>query len=268
VLQKTTKIKIEDKIKMVTVQDGFDFMGSVFDKERALKMNKEFVITLNIGGPGGGTWQLIVNKGEYKFQEGNGISPITATLNYRDVESFYKLTTGEMSGVRGYASGVIKYDGSPSTIVSIGKLFSAKKFKKDKKNKEGNVTEEISAQAAFDFMESVFSKKEALKMNKDVVITYDVAGPGGGTWQLIMKNGEYEIQPGNNITPVTATVNYKDVKTFYKFTIGEKSGIWAHLSGAIKFDGPNRIFLSLAKIFSKKNTRKDLKEYNNREKKV
>jgi len=117
-------------------------------------------------------------------------------------------------------------------------------------------------------MESVFSKKDALKMDKDVVITYNVAGAGGGTWQLIMKDGEYMIQPGTEITPVTATVNYKDVKTFYKFTKGEKNGIWAHLSGAIKFDGPNKIFLHLAKIFSAKNTRKDLKGYNNHEKKI
>lgn len=41
---------------MITVQDGFDFIGSVFNKEKALKINKQFVITLNIGGSGGGTW--------------------------------------------------------------------------------------------------------------------------------------------------------------------------------------------------------------------
>jgi len=118
---------------MVTAQDVFNYMESVFDKEEALKIKNDVVITYNIAGPGGGTWQLIMNKGEYKFQQGNEVSPVTATVNYKDAETFYKLTTGEMSGIRGYATGVIKYEGSPKILVSVGRVFTTKKARKKKK---------------------------------------------------------------------------------------------------------------------------------------
>jgi len=121
---------------MKTAQEVIDYMESVFDREASLKIKKQIVVTINVAGPGGGTWQLILNRGECKFQPGNEISPIDATTNYRDVESFYKLTTGEMSGIRGYASGAIKVDGPAKTLVSIGKVFINKKSKKKKKWKK------------------------------------------------------------------------------------------------------------------------------------
>ena len=118
---------------MRTAQDVLDYMGSNFDKEASLKIKKEHVITINVAGQGGGTWQLILKKGEYQIQQGNEISPVDVTLNYKDLDSFHKLITGEMSGVRGYASGAIKIDGSSSTIVKIGKIFMKNKAKKKKK---------------------------------------------------------------------------------------------------------------------------------------
>ena len=118
---------------MVVAQDVFDFMESVFNKEEALKIKENVVITYNIAGLGGGTWQLIMEKGEFKFQQGDEVSPVTATVNYKDAETFYKLTTGEMSGIKGYASGVIKYDGPAKTLVKVGRVFTTKKARKKKK---------------------------------------------------------------------------------------------------------------------------------------
>ena len=117
---------------MKTAQDVINYMKSVFDEEASHKIKKEIIVTINVAGPGGGTWQLILNKGECKFQAGNEISPVDATTDYRDVESFYKLTTGEMSGVRGYASGAIKVDGPASILVSVGKVFLKNKARKRK----------------------------------------------------------------------------------------------------------------------------------------
>jgi hypothetical protein len=121
-----------EKINMKTAEEVINYMKNVFDKEASLKIKKQIIVTINVAGPGGGTWQLILNKGECKFQPGNEISPIDATTNYRDVESFYKLTTGEMSGVRGYASGAIKVDGPAKILVSVGKVFLKNKAKKKK----------------------------------------------------------------------------------------------------------------------------------------
>ena len=132
VLQKNKNMELKENIKMVTAREVFDYMESVFDKEEALKIKQEIVITYIIAGPGGGTWQLIMNKGEYKFLQGNEVSPVTATVNYKDAETFYKLTTREMSGIKGYATGVIKYQGPAKTLVSVGRVFTTKKKKKKK----------------------------------------------------------------------------------------------------------------------------------------
>ena len=113
---------------MVTGQDAIDFMISAFSKEEALKLKKRVVITYIVPGDGGGTWQLVVENGEVEFTEGDAISPVTATVNYKNAEVFYKLVTGEMSGVRGYASGAIKFEGPPNVLVSLGKVFNPKSF--------------------------------------------------------------------------------------------------------------------------------------------
>ena len=112
---------------MVTAQDAFDYMAKVFKKEEAKAYKKTIVITYNVAGPGGGTWQATIENGEFKVQPGETISPVTATVNYIDAECFYKLVTGEMNGIKGYATGKIKFKGSPSVLQTVGKLFPGKK---------------------------------------------------------------------------------------------------------------------------------------------
>ncbi|MFX1382349.1 MAG: aldehyde ferredoxin oxidoreductase C-terminal domain-containing protein [Promethearchaeota archaeon] len=221
------------------------------------------VVTYIVKGEGGGTWQLVMKDADFKFLEGAEVSPVTATVIYRDVESFFKLVTGEMSGVRGYASGAIKFEGPANVLVSLGKVFSskrAKKGKKEKKDKKGTGTFERNAQGAFDFMTSVFSKEEALKMKKDVVVTYIVEGEGGGTWQLVMKDADFKFLEGAEVSPVTATVIYRDVESFFKLVTGEMSGVRGYASGAIKFEGPANVLVSLGKVFSSKAAKKDMKK--------
>ncbi len=112
-------------------------MTNAFDREEALKLKKKAVLTYKVPGEGGGVWQLVVDKGEFKFSEGETISPVNAVVEYRDAECFYQLVTGQMSGVKGYASGAIKFEGPANLLVSLGKVFPAKKKeKKDKKKKK------------------------------------------------------------------------------------------------------------------------------------
>ena len=44
----------------------------------------------------------------------------------------------------------------------------------------------IRGQDSIDFMSSCFSQKEALKLKKRTVITYNVPGEGGGTCSLLL----------------------------------------------------------------------------------
>ena len=71
---------------MVTGQDSIDFMKGAFSKEEALKIKKRVVITYIVEGEGGGVWQLVVDNGTFEFTSGDGITPVTATVTYRDAE--------------------------------------------------------------------------------------------------------------------------------------------------------------------------------------
>ncbi len=112
---------------MATVQETFDYMRKVFNKKEADKIKTKNVLNFSVLGTGGGMWQMVIEKGAFSVQEGTPVSPVNATVIYKDVDSFYNLVTGEISGVKGYAKGLIKYNGSPRVLVTIGKLFPGKK---------------------------------------------------------------------------------------------------------------------------------------------
>jgi putative sterol carrier protein len=119
-------MKKREKKPMHTVKESFDFMAKVFNKEEAKKF-KRTVLTYNVGGQGGGTWQLVLENGEFKITEGNKITPVTATMNYKDADALYKLTTGEMGGLRGYTTGAIKFSGPRAILESLPKVFPGSK---------------------------------------------------------------------------------------------------------------------------------------------
>ena len=249
---------------MVTGQDAIDFMTGVFSREEALKLKKRVVVTYIVEGDGGGTWQLTVADGTFEFSDGDGISPVTATVVYKDAESCYKLVTGEMSGVKGYATGAIKFEGPANILVSLGKVFNPKK-KAAKEGaapplKEGPVT----GQDSIDFMTAVFDREEALKLKKKSVLTYRVPGETGGSWQLTVDNGNFEFTTGETIPGVNATVEYRDVESFYKLVTGQLSGVKGYATGAIKFEGPANLLVSLGKVFPPEKKKHEKKERRHR----
>ena len=160
---------------MIKGQDSIDFMTGVFDKAEALKMKKRVVITYIVEGEGGGSWQLVVDNGTFEFTQGNNISPVTATVTYQDAESFYKLVTGEMSGVKGYASGAIKFEGPANILVSLGKVFNPKKKKSPIDSTPALKDGDVTGQDSIDFMTAVFDREEALKLKKKASI--NLQGP-------------------------------------------------------------------------------------------
>jgi putative sterol carrier protein len=107
---------------MVTAQDSFDYMAKVFKKEAALQMKRKVVLQYNIAGTGGGSWYLVLENGAYTVTPGK-TNPVSCTMNYKDAESFYKLTTGEMSGLRGYTTGAIKFSGPRALLEEFAKIF-------------------------------------------------------------------------------------------------------------------------------------------------
>ncbi len=108
---------------MVVVQDVFDYLARVFKKEEAKEFKKRVVITYNVGGQDGGTWQFNMENGVYTITPGASISPVTATMYYRDAETFFKLATGAMSGIKGYTTGAFRFSGPRAVLESFAKVF-------------------------------------------------------------------------------------------------------------------------------------------------
>lgn len=108
---------------MVTAQDTFDYLAKVFNKDEALKMKQKVVLQYNVLGPGGGTWQNVLENGEYKITPGDSIRDVTCTMNFDSVESFVKLHTGELGPMKAYMAGKVRFSGSQKIIQEVGKVF-------------------------------------------------------------------------------------------------------------------------------------------------
>lgn len=116
--------------KAVTAQDAFDYMAKVFNKDQALKMKQKVIIQYNVLGPGGGTWQLVLENGEYKITLGDSIEDVSCMMNFDSVESFVKLTNGELGPIKAYMTGKVRFCGSQAIIKEVGKIFPLGKGKK------------------------------------------------------------------------------------------------------------------------------------------
>ncbi|HMF31728.1 MAG TPA: SCP2 sterol-binding domain-containing protein, partial [Candidatus Lokiarchaeia archaeon] len=95
---------------MVTMQDGFDFMASVFNAEEAANFKRKVVLQYNVAGDGGGQWQMILENGGYRIEEGTPETP-QVEMNYDSVESFVGVTTGDIGGMKAYLTGKMRFQG-------------------------------------------------------------------------------------------------------------------------------------------------------------
>ncbi len=87
-------------------------MAKALNKDQALKMKQKVVIQYNVLEPRGGTWQLVLENGEYKITLGDSIEDISCMMNFDSLESFVKLTNGELGPIKAYMTGKVKFSGS------------------------------------------------------------------------------------------------------------------------------------------------------------
>ncbi len=115
--------------KVVTAQDAFDYMAKVFNKEEAMKLKDKVVLQYNIMGEGGGDFQLILENGEYEIVPGETIQDVTCRMAYENAETLYNLHTGDLSPMKAYTSGKVRFSGSRKVIQKVGKIFPLGKKK-------------------------------------------------------------------------------------------------------------------------------------------
>jgi putative sterol carrier protein len=69
----------------------------------------------------------------------------------------------------------------------------------------------------------------------DVVFQFDIAGPGGGSWMVTVKDGACEVNEGSHSSPTT-TIKMGD-DDFLKMMTGELNAMSAYTSGKLKIEG-------------------------------
>ncbi len=109
--------------KVVTAQDAFDHMKKSFNKDKALEIKEKVVMQYNVNGEGGGTWQLVLENGEFQILNGDSIKEVSCTLNYKTLESFVKLRTGELKPMKAFMSGKVKFLGNQSIMQKMAEVF-------------------------------------------------------------------------------------------------------------------------------------------------
>ena len=109
---------------MVDPQEGFEGMKQNFKPEVAKEFKKRVVVQYNIEGPGGGTWQLIIDNGEIEIIEGEKEKTVL-NFTYDSVESFLGIQKGEIDGIQAYTTGKLKIGGPVALAQKIGEIFGA-----------------------------------------------------------------------------------------------------------------------------------------------
>ena len=109
---------------MVDPQEGFEGMKQNFKPEVAKGFKKRVVVQYNIEGPGGGTWQLIIDNGEIEIIEGEKEKTVL-NFKYDSVESFLGIQKGEIDGIQAYTTGKLKIGGPVALAQKIGEIFGA-----------------------------------------------------------------------------------------------------------------------------------------------
>lgn len=102
-----------------------------------------------------------------------------------------------------------------------------------------------SCRLIFEAMPSHFNKNAATGLN--AVYQFDLTGEGGGTWQLIIDDGNCRVQEGQRLSPnITISMSAQD---YVDMTVGELDGEEAFKSGRVRMTGDMGLALRLQDLF-------------------
>ncbi len=81
----------------------------------------------------------------------------------------------------------------------------------------------------------------------DRVINYNITGPGGGQWHLVIKDQKCELKKGMHSKP---DLEFEmDAETFIAMSKGEISGASAYMTGKMKAKGPISDLMKVGQVF-------------------
>jgi NAD(P)-dependent dehydrogenase (short-subunit alcohol dehydrogenase family)/putative sterol carrier protein len=119
----------------------------------------------------------------------------------------------------------------PNVTASMGPMLEA--FSPKKKAAAEEAGGGMTVKAIFDGMLDAFQADQAAGV--DVVFQFDIAGPGGGSWIVTVKDGTCEVNEGSHSSPTT-TIKMGD-DDFLKMMSGELNAMNAYTTGKLKIEG-------------------------------
>jgi putative sterol carrier protein len=119
----------------------------------------------------------------------------------------------------------------PNATAAFGPMMDAFSPKKEAAATGGGG--KLSVKDVFDGMAGAFQADQAAGV--DVVFQYDISGPEGGSWHVVIKDGACEVAEGSHGSPTT-TLKMGD-EDFVKMIAGELNAMNAYTSGKLKIEG-------------------------------
>jgi len=121
-----------------------------------------------------------------------------------------------------------------------------KKVSEAAKGEESKQEGFASVSEVFESMPNRFNPDKAA--NENVVFQFNISGESGGSWQLIIKEGECSVEKGKHSSPTT-TLEIKDTD-FLDMMNGSLPAMQAYTSGKLKIGGDLMKSQLIEKVFS------------------
>jgi putative sterol carrier protein len=118
-----------------------------------------------------------------------------------------------------------------NATVALGPFLNA--FSPEREGDEAPAGNGLTVKKIFDGIPGAFQADRAAGL--DVVFQFDISGPDGGAWHVIVKDGVCEVVEGSHTSPTT-TIGMED-KDFVALISGELNAMAAYTSGKIKVRG-------------------------------
>ena len=118
-----------------------------------------------------------------------------------------------------------------SATAAFGAVVSA--FSPKKKAAAAQSGDALTVKATFDRMPERFQKAAAAGV--DVVFQYEISGPQGGSWYVVIKDQTCSVSEGRHDSPTT-TIKMAD-EDYLKMVTGELNAMQAYTTGKLKIEG-------------------------------
>jgi len=106
----------------------------------------------------------------------------------------------------------------------------------------------VNVKEGFEVMKKSFKPEVAKEFKKKVVVQYNIAGEGGGKWQVIFDGGKMQIVEGEKEKAVLK-FNYDKVDSFVGIQNGTIDGIQAYTTAKLRIEGPIALAQQIGKVF-------------------